>query len=76
MDTIVEFNYLHSLMQKWPLLPLNISVREGQEIEFDLILTVLNGGLVAVLLVVCRFLAVRTLISIHLLSRLQGSFYC
>ena len=34
-------------MQKWPLLPLNISVREAQEIEFDLILTVLNGGLLS-----------------------------
>ena len=31
-------------MQKWPLLPLNISVREAQEIEFDLILIDLNDG--------------------------------
>ena len=54
-------------MQKWPLLHLNISVCEAQEIEFDLILTVLNGGLGVVLLVVCRLLALRTLISIPLL---------
>ena len=47
MDTIVELNYLHSLMQKWPLLPLNISVREAQEIEFDLILIDLTS-------VICR----------------------
>ena len=31
-------------MQKWPLLSLKISVREAQEIEFDLILIDLNGG--------------------------------